>query len=41
MHTIKKYANRKLYHLDRKQYITLERIGELVQAGEPLRVIEY
>jgi PHB/PHA accumulation regulator DNA-binding domain. len=24
MQTIKKYANRKLYHIDRKQYITLE-----------------
>lgn len=40
MQTIKKYANRKLYHIDRKQYITLEGIAALVQAGEQVRVID-
>lgn len=40
MHLIKKYANRKLYHTNRKQYITLEGIGELIQRGEEVRVID-
>lgn len=38
MQTIKKYANRKLYHTNRKQYITLEGIAALIQAGEPVQV---
>lgn len=40
MHTIKKYANRKLYHTNRKQYITLEGIARLVQQGEPVQVLD-
>lgn len=40
MQTIKKYANRKLYHTNRKQYITLEGIAQLVQSGEPVQVVE-
>ncbi|NWG19624.1 MAG: pesticidal protein Cry15Aa [Chloroflexi bacterium] len=40
MQTIKKYANRKLYHIDRKQYITLDGIAALVQAGEQVRVVD-
>jgi polyhydroxyalkanoate synthesis repressor PhaR len=40
MQTIKKYANRKLYHINRKQYITLEGIAELIQAGEQVEVID-
>lgn len=40
MHSIKKYANRKLYHTNRKQYITLDGIGELIQAGEQVQVID-
>jgi polyhydroxyalkanoate synthesis repressor PhaR len=40
MQTIKKYANRKLYHLNRKQYITLDGIAELIQAGEHVQVID-
>lgn len=40
MHTIKKYSNRKLYHTNRKQYITLEGISTLVQRGEQVRVID-
>jgi polyhydroxyalkanoate synthesis repressor PhaR len=39
MQTIKKYANRKLYHTNRKQYITLEGIAELIQAGEQVQVL--
>lgn len=40
MQTIKKYANRKLYHLDRKRYITLDGIAELIQAGEQVQVLD-
>ena len=40
MQTIKKYANRKLYHTNRKQYITLEGIATLIQAGEPVQVLD-
>lgn len=40
MHSIKKYANRKLYHTNRKQYITLDGIAELIQAGEQVQVID-
>ena len=40
MQTIKKYANRKLYHTNRKQYITLEGIAVLIQAGEPVQVLD-
>ncbi len=40
MHHIKKYANRKLYHTNRKQYITLEGIGELIQMGETVQITD-
>lgn len=40
MQIIKKYANRKLYHTNRKQYITLEGIARLVQNGEPVQVLD-
>ncbi len=40
MQIIKKYANRKLYHTNRKRYITLEGIANLIQAGEPVQVID-
>ena len=40
MQTIKKYANRKLYHTNRKQYITLDGIAELIRAGEPIQVVD-
>lgn len=40
MQIIKKYANRKLYHTNRKQYITLEGIAALVQRGESVQVID-
>jgi polyhydroxyalkanoate synthesis repressor PhaR len=38
--TIKKYANRKLYHTNRKQYITLDGIAMLIREGEPVQVID-
>jgi polyhydroxyalkanoate synthesis repressor PhaR len=37
---IKKYSNRKLYDTSSRQYITLERIGELMHAGENVKVID-
>lgn len=40
MHSIKKYANRKLYHTKNKHYITLEGIARLVQQGEDVQVID-
>ena len=40
MQTIKKYANRKLYHTNRKQYITLDGIAALIQAGDPVQVLD-
>jgi polyhydroxyalkanoate synthesis repressor PhaR len=40
MHTIKKYANRKLYHTNEKQYITLDGIAKLVQRGEAVQVLD-
>jgi polyhydroxyalkanoate synthesis repressor PhaR len=40
MHTIKKYANRKLYHTNQKQYITLDGIARLVQQGEAVQVLD-
>jgi polyhydroxyalkanoate synthesis repressor PhaR len=40
MHLIKKYANRKLYHTNQKQYITLEGIARLVQNGEPVQILD-
>src|SRR3954463_9578190 len=38
--TIKKYANRKLYHTNRKQYITLDGIAALIQAGDAGQVLD-
>lgn len=40
MQIIKKYANRKLYHTNRKQYITLDGIARLVQSDEPVQVLD-
>jgi polyhydroxyalkanoate synthesis repressor PhaR len=40
MQVIKKYANRKLYHTNRKQYITLDGIAALIQAGDQVQVLD-
>jgi polyhydroxyalkanoate synthesis repressor PhaR len=37
---IKRYSNRKLYDTQDSHYVTLEKLAELVRAGEELRVIE-
>ena len=37
---IKRYANRKLYNTDSSRYITLKGIGELLERGEDVRVMD-
>ncbi len=37
--TIKRYANRKLYDTADSHYVTLEKLAELLRAGEEIRVI--
>ncbi len=40
MRTIKRYPNRKLYDTEKKKYITLKGIAELIRQGEELRVVD-
>ena len=40
MHRIKKYANRKLYDMTEKQYISLDRLAESIRAGEEVEIID-
>lgn len=40
MRKIKKYSNRKLYDTQDKSYISLARIGELMESGEQVTVID-
>jgi len=37
---IKRYANRKLYNTETSRYITLKGIGELIEGGHDVRVID-
>ena len=37
---IKRYANRKLYNTQTSRYITLKGIGELVEVGSEVRVVD-
>ena len=37
---VKKYGNRRLYDTARSRYITLEDLGEVVRAGEEVRVVD-
>jgi len=37
---IKRYANRKLYNTDTSRYITLKGVGELLDRGEEVRVVD-
>lgn len=41
MTVIKRYPNRKLYDTQAKQYITLERIAEIIRDGEEVQVIDH
>jgi polyhydroxyalkanoate synthesis repressor PhaR len=40
MQIIKKYANRKLYHTNRKQYITLDGVAQLVAENQHVRILD-
>jgi len=40
MHLIKKYANRKMYDVSTKQYVTMDDIAELVRSGEDIRIVD-
>lgn len=40
MPVIKRYPNRKLYNTEAKQYITLDGIAKLIQAGEDVVVVD-
>ena len=40
MHKIKRYANRKLYDTEAKQYVTLDKIGKLLREGEEVSVLD-
>jgi len=38
---IKRYPNRKLYDTLEKQYITLDRIADLIREGEDVKIVDY
>jgi polyhydroxyalkanoate synthesis repressor PhaR len=40
MPLIKRYANRKLYNTETKQYITLEGIADLIRRGQDVQVVD-
>lgn len=41
MPLIKRYANRKLYNTETKQYITLDGIADLIRAGTEVQVLDH
>lgn len=41
MYVIKRYPNRKLYDTERKRYITLEGIANLIRKGKDVQVVDY
>jgi polyhydroxyalkanoate synthesis repressor PhaR len=40
MHQIKKYANRKMYDVTNKKYVTMDDISDLVQRGEDISIVD-
>lgn len=40
MHLIKKYANRKLYDTTDKQYLTMDRLAELIKKGAEVAIVD-
>src|SRR3972149_5961245 len=38
---IKRYSNRKLYDTNRKKYINLEGIAELIRAGDEVKIVDH
>lgn len=41
MQTVRRYANRKLYHVEGHRYVSLREISDLLRAGEEVRVYAY
>ncbi len=41
MQTVRRYANRKLYHVEAHRYVSLREIADLLRAGEEVRVYTY
>ena len=41
MHTVRRYANRKFYHVQGHRYIGLEEIAALVRSGEPVCILDH
>lgn len=41
MQTIRRYANRKLYHVEGHRYVNLAAIAALIRGGEDVRVWEH
>jgi len=41
MPVIKRYSNRKLYDTEARQYITLDEIGEMIQQGQEIKVVDH
>jgi polyhydroxyalkanoate synthesis repressor PhaR len=39
--TIRRYANRKLYHVEGHRYVSLREVADLLRAGEEVRVYEH
>ena len=40
MHKIKKYANRKMYDITDKRYITMDQLSKLIKSGEEVSIID-
>jgi polyhydroxyalkanoate synthesis repressor PhaR len=40
MHTIKKYANRKMYDTTDKRYVSMEQLAELIKSGEEVSIVD-
>ena len=40
MITIKKYSNRRLYDMAHSRYLTIEELGELIQQGFDVQVVD-
>ena len=41
MPVVKRYSNRKLYDTEARQYITLDEIGEMIQQGLEIKVVDH
>ncbi|MGB9723314.1 MAG: polyhydroxyalkanoate synthesis regulator DNA-binding domain-containing protein [Chloroflexia bacterium] len=41
MQTVRRYANRKFYHVEGHRYIRLQEIADLLRAGEEVRVYTH